>query len=244
MERQLFADSVMKSRQLSGWEGLVFGGIVLDERQHLSQKDLMFLASIVKKYCDVVTLQTESLEAPQLSQVEVFKAALGEETWLNLSTGINRHNVASFMEHMNSFFVLTSHNSDMGSIDPAEMKAINEVIHEGKSSGRTEYGDETMTVSESEDELLKSNMMNSSSAQRLLSKRKRTPVLASERIKKVLTQRFRHASATCFAVIVVKTFAQAVTAIDDALGNGFDGVFLYDVEFGMESLIGMVRGIG
>lgn len=125
----LFAESVVKERQLSQWEGEYFGGVAF--KGQTPTYDFDEVARRATAYMDVVTTSgTATGVAADLSKIKTMKAAVGKHP-LAIASGITPENVAEYLPYVDVFMVNTGISTDFHTLDPARVRVLGDKIREG-----------------------------------------------------------------------------------------------------------------
>ncbi len=120
------ADSILKARQKSGWQGLYFGGVAFKYCRHVDE--LEKAARLARRYMDVVTTSGPGTgQAAEPDKLCRMRAALGT-TPLGLASGVTPDNVKNYLPFIDCMLVATGISRSFTELDPAKVRSLVENV--------------------------------------------------------------------------------------------------------------------
>ncbi|MEO1317328.1 MAG: adenine phosphoribosyltransferase [Pseudomonadota bacterium] len=135
-DRQVEAKAIATARDVSGWQGLYFGGTAFKKQRLVASADWSRSARIASGYMDAVTTSGIATgEAADDEKIAAFRRGAGDRP-LALASGITPENAARYRD-VDAFMVATGINrpGDFYNIDPPRLAALLAVADEiGRSA--------------------------------------------------------------------------------------------------------------
>lgn len=121
-KEQIFAEHIVNTRVVSGWQGIYFGGVAFKHQR--SVKDVAKAARIASHYVDVVTTSGDATgKAPDVKKIKTMKEAIGNKP-LAIASGITPENIHEYLDIADIFLVATGISKDFHNLDDERVKML------------------------------------------------------------------------------------------------------------------------
>jgi len=119
---QFEAERIDVLRQISGWNGLYFGGVAFKYQREVY--NIEKVAQIAARYTDVVTTSGPATgQAADIEKIRRMKAAIGEKP-LAIASGITSENVRDYLGISDCFLVATGISKNFTNLDSEKLKML------------------------------------------------------------------------------------------------------------------------
>ncbi len=125
-EDQFEAHQILKTREVSGWSGMYFGGVAFKKQREVAPQEFYVAARIATDFVDVVTTSGKATgKQTPAEKVEAFRSGLGDNA-LCIASGATPENISLYRDHVDAILVATGINrdGDFYNIDPLKLRRL------------------------------------------------------------------------------------------------------------------------
>ena len=138
------AQKILDSKNLSGWDGLYWGGTAFKKQRLVAEADYEKSAQIASRYMDVVT--TSGIATGQqahASKISDFSRGAGDQA-LALASGVTAENIDRYAAQVDAVLVATgiNYSRDFYNIDPSRLHRLLTESRAIEIHNRTETADD------------------------------------------------------------------------------------------------------